>query len=89
MKELEEKTILNALECAYSDMEKEQPETISHQSAFLHHSLIEVGFCIVPLNVLHEFFNHKSDANKYLDAIHQEELEKEFSVFIQERYQTL
>ena len=28
-------------------------------------------------NLLHEFFNHKSDANKYLDATQQEDLEKE------------
>lgn len=28
--------------------------------------------------LLNEFFNHKSDANKYLEASQQEELEKEF-----------
>lgn len=29
-------------------------------------------------NVLHEFFNSRSDANKYLTASQQEELEKDF-----------
>ena len=28
--------------------------------------------------LLHEFFNHKSDANKYLDADEQDDLEREF-----------
>jgi hypothetical protein len=28
--------------------------------------------------LLHEFFNHKSDANKYLTAEQQEDLEKDF-----------
>jgi hypothetical protein len=29
-------------------------------------------------NKLHDFFNHKSDANKYLTASQQEDLEKDF-----------
>ena len=29
-------------------------------------------------NILHEFFNHKSDANKYLNAEQQEDLENDF-----------
>lgn len=35
-------------------------------------------------NLLHEFFNRKSDSNKYLTAEQQEELEDEFSDFIYE-----
>lgn len=33
---------------------------------------------VIGFNLLHEFFNHKSDANKYLDVTEQEDLEKEF-----------
>lgn len=33
-------------------------------------------------NLLHEFFNSKSDANKYLSATQQEELEQEFQNWI-------
>jgi len=33
-------------------------------------------------NILHEFFNHKSDANKYLTAEQQEDLEADFYDFI-------
>jgi len=32
--------------------------------------------------ILHKFFNHKSDANKYLKAEQQEELEKEFDEWV-------
>lgn len=31
-----------------------------------------------PFNILNEFFNHKSDANKYLTAEEQEDLENNF-----------
>ena len=33
-------------------------------------------------NLLHEFFNHKSDANKYLTANQQEDLENDFYEWI-------
>ena len=33
-------------------------------------------------NILHEFFNRKSDSNKYLTAEQQEEIESEFYDFI-------
>jgi len=33
-------------------------------------------------NLLHEFFNHNSDSNKYLSAEQQEEMESEFYDFI-------
>lgn len=33
-------------------------------------------------NLLHEYFNHKSDANKYLFAEQQEDLEKEFEEWV-------
>lgn len=33
-------------------------------------------------NLLKDFFQHKSDANKYLTAEQQEELEKEFEAFV-------
>lgn len=36
------------------------------------------------MNLLHEFFNHKSDANKYLDATQQEDLEKDFEKWYKE-----
>ena len=35
--------------------------------------------------LLHEFFNHKSDANKYLPAEQQEELESEFQIYLSKR----
>ena len=31
--------------------------------------------------LLHDFFNHKSDANKYLDATEQEDVESDFSEY--------
>lgn len=40
-------------------------------------------------DLLHEFFNHRSDANKYLTAEQQEDLEKEFSAFVEQYYYKL
>ena len=34
------------------------------------------------VNLLHEFFNSKSDANQFLDATQQEQLEKDFHGYI-------
>lgn len=38
-----------------------------------------------PSNLLHEFFNSRSDANKYLEASKQEDLEKDFDVWYRSR----
>lgn len=39
-------------------------------------------------NLLHEFFNSKSDANKYLEASEQEDLEKSFQEWHSSRKET-
>jgi hypothetical protein len=36
----------------------------------------------LPCNLLNEFFNSKSDANKYLDALQQKDLENDFSEYV-------
>jgi hypothetical protein len=36
--------------------------------------------------LLNDFFNHKSDANKYLDATQQEDLENDYEDYLTNRY---
>lgn len=45
----------------------------------------ETKTVLVNTNVLHEFFNSRSDANKYLEANQQEELETQFEQYISEK----
>jgi hypothetical protein len=40
---------------------------------------------VLEVNLLHEFFNSKSDSNKYLEASQQENLEAEFSDWVNKR----
>ena len=52
-------------------------------------SLIErlcVDYSDLIANLLHDFFNHKSDANKYLMAEEQEDLEVEYEKYLSDRY---
>lgn len=37
------------------------------------------------VNLLHEFFNSKSDANKYLESEQQEDLENDFNIWLKNR----
>jgi len=51
-----------------------------------HENLFVIGAEAVMIrggDLLHDFFNHKSDANKFLDASQQENLEKEFGEWCQ------
>lgn len=52
-----------------------------------HENLFSMGVQSVLLRgekLLHDFFNHKSDANKYLDCDEQTDLEKDFGKWCSE-----
>lgn len=52
-----------------------------------HKNLFVLGAEAVMLrgaDMLHEFFNYRSDANKYLEATQQEDLENEFGDWLKE-----
>lgn len=72
--------ITTAIEQACYKTEKDN-SSINKLSDY-QYALCEVDHKIVSLDVLHEFFNSKSDANKYLSAEQQEDLENEFHDYV-------
>lgn len=77
-----EKAVLDALESAEVMNENDQPSYPSGVYVNYQGNLRDAGYIIVSLDVLHEFFNSKSDANKYLDASQQDNLESDFKEYI-------
>ncbi len=74
--------ILNAFDSAEVTNENEQPSYPEGVFVNYQGELLESGHVIAPLDVLHNFFNRKSDSNKYLSAEQQEDLEREFKEYL-------
>ncbi len=63
----------------YSEKKEWECVTKSHENLFVMGAesvMLRAG------NLLHEFFNSESDANKYLDTTQQENLENEFNEWV-------
>jgi len=73
--------IVKSIERAMADIEKDQPEPKA-MLGYYQHELTDLGYRIVSISVLNDFFNSKSDANKYLDATQQEDLENKFHDYL-------
>lgn len=70
------------------DMDRTEIDELCEEiKKLVHHKDTTVGLFAIdhePQTILHSFFNHKSDANKYLDATEQDDLEADFGNWLLE-----
>ena len=72
-------------ESAINDIRNEVFDEIKLFEKYEYAYNISFGIVVTettPCDLLHEFFNSKSDANKYLNAEQQEDVENEFSEYV-------